>query len=475
MTSPIQWHNYIVMYIFLMPIVFLFLPIRTNSELGPHSFPESPDEIVEGRTPRPVVSDPTYCARLQPPPLHLHRLHSARIPLQNLPPITTTLETTLFPRFSTLHPDFFSNIADLYSHPFHILLSQLQTNSPYQWNPPPPPLSPVFAQPDPDLFIPAEGYSSLFEIYFEEAMEERRCLGIWVVIPPHDEGVVLDVDTLKAVWHYGLDRLPEYPCESWVLLQVVLEKELAKWERGEYYFNEERMSVQRRGWTQLGLEETIAVWEGLLRAIESGGARKEKWDEPLSFGEDDIQRYEISLFAKGFLSRAKRPRFNFIGSGITVFLPESWAEVYGAEGETSKRRKTSHWGEEEPGWPTLVFPSVDELPTTSDDPKVPEYLKRPHADSMMVDRRTRVYILPWDLDYHGGARLYGGSNQVIDEAMIFDQACPWGPGRTPRLVEILRHWNALVESGPWRANSDGVAEDLMWFIDNKENAKLTWR
>ncbi|KAK0672638.1 hypothetical protein QBC41DRAFT_313077 [Cercophora samala] len=476
MAQPAQWHTNIAFYIFLLPIVFIFLHTSMNSELDPHSLADPhAEEVAEDHTPRPIVSDPSHCAQLYN--LLLSK-YIAAIPPEfhstTYPPITATLETTLFPRFSTLHPGFFSYIPDPYSHPFHILLSQLQTTSPHKWGTP---LSPFFGQPEPDLLVPSEAYYSLFQTDFEEALEqEGRCLVLLLPgnedfsgAPPYDEGLVLDVDTLEATWRHGMDGLPEYPSASWIPLHVVLEKELEKWERGEYYFDEERKAIDQRGWTEIGLQETVQAWEGLLKAIEDKGGKKGEWDEPLPLEDEDIERYKVSWFAKEFLSRAKRPRFRFIAPGITVFSPESWLEVYGSEPENSDRRLDVHRAENK-NWPTLVFPAAYQIGSPFYEWR-PGYLKVAH--SQMVHRRAGVYLNAWDRRYAEAAELVSGSVDIPQGIASFDRQPPWGPVRGTRLVLILRHWTTLVEDGTWKVDGDGVAEHLTWFNDeNKEKSQV---
>ncbi|KAK4671771.1 hypothetical protein QC764_608580 [Podospora pseudoanserina] len=477
MARATQWHATIAIYIFFLPTIFLHLHIRMSSEFDPHSLQHSSseEEAIEKWNPRPIVSDPSHCAELYN--LLLSR-YIAAIPSefhsQTHPPTTTALETTLFPRFSTLHPAFFSNMEDPHSHPFHILLSQLQTSSPFQRDAI---LSPFFIQPEPDLLVPSEAYHSLFQIDFEEALEQQgRCLLLFLPgnmdftgEPPYDEGLVLDADTLEATWRHGMDGLPEYPGPSWIPLHVVLEKEREKWERGEYYFDEEQMKVEQRGWTEIGLDETVQAWEGLLKAIEDKGGTGGEWDEPLRLEDEDIERYKVSRFAKEFLSRSKRPKFKFIGPGITVFSPESWLEVYGSEPENSERRLNRN-GAEYKNWPTLVFPSAYQVGSPFHQWS-PGYYKA--ALSEMVHRRTGVYLNGWDHRYAEAAELVSGSADVPRGITSFDRPPPWGPVRGTRLALILRHWTTLVEDGTWEVGVDGVAEHLTWWNDdNKVKAQV---
>lgn len=170
----------------------------------------------------------------------------------------------------------------------------------------------------------------------------------------YDEGLVFDVDIFEVIWCYGMDGLLEYFGLSWIFFYVVLEKEWEKWERGEYYFDEEQMKVEQRGWIEIGLGEIVQVWEGLLKVIEDKGGMGGEWDELLRLEDEDIEWYKVSWFVKEFLSRFKRFKFKFIGLGIMVFLLESWFEVYGFELENFEWRLNKN-GVEYKNWLILVF------------------------------------------------------------------------------------------------------------------------
>ncbi|KAI1136044.1 hypothetical protein F5Y05DRAFT_122232 [Hypoxylon sp. FL0543] len=370
-------------------------------------------------------------------------------------------ERNLAARFLDAAPEF-AEIPSLHEIPLYRFLALLNTT----------PIShgrvglltPQFYQPDPTTFW-SETFDhepSFILLYGQNNGDS-----------PMDGGIFLDIKSYRAVWHGG--KSPRFPpTDHWVPLEVILKKSLDAWEAGKFYWDASQDSIAIRRWTQNDVEQSLLAWDRLLSSIELSISSKVGHSpvrlRPLS--PELLARFKISGFAAEFLTRAQQPGFTFIAPGISTFTSQSFIATYEAEAPGSERQ--THWlgdsGDHD--WPTLLFPGPDVVPhdiSRSPDLEINSFDRDWGFGKFTVNRQSGLYVMA-DTENSDVVRLIASSG--LPSACEFRYPCPWGPHRSPRLAEVLRHWTSLVENGAWLVGPNGICTDHEWFTTNTSTSKI---
>lgn len=298
--------------------------------------------------------------------------------------------------------------------------------------------------------------------------------------------------------------------QKWYPLEVVLAQWLDMIDVGKIQAVPDgtRTRSEKIGpWTMVGyserqLDETLEAWEQLLTAIEARIPDFAPSDDVNSTGTlfDDS---EIDLEAAGvlpgfvseFLTKARRPAFSHIAPGLRIRDAEPVAF------QQPFRHVPLVGYPEYPGspkiqFPVLLFDSSEEL--TYDAPPIS---RNPYQDrhatppppfgqpwSGILSYQAGLYFTPTDQGYwhtfedgvklvlpfgiggRGWARTADGAKfgenteQMHGEVEGRDRHDslfqlgyqPFGADHEVRLVQVLRAWVRLVESGAWKVGPDGV-------------------
>jgi hypothetical protein len=194
---------------------------------------------------------------------------------------------------------------------------------------------------------------------------------------------------------------------------------------------------------------SLKAWEELLDAVASRLARQRQQHKvgdgearPPSLPPALLDHYPLSLFGRGFLSRVYRPpTFRFVAPAISALISDPFTALYGSEPSDSPRlRRVANTEPDE--WPALLLPATSSvLP-----PALEATFNKPWGFAKFtVSRRAGLY-LGADMTEADAACLvtHGVASPVFQ---FSPQQCPWGPGRSPRLSEVLRRWVGLLRDG----------------------------
>ncbi|VUC29842.1 unnamed protein product [Clonostachys rosea] len=282
-----------------------------------------------------------------------------------------------------------------------------------------------------------------------------------------DAGLFLDLFT-KRVTYGNLEcsiRLPDSDSEAWVPLEFALRKLLEMWDRGKYYWmDDSKSSILVRGFTPEDLEETLSAWESLLEAIQIrlGDLGETSYRDPLPISL--VDQFQISSFAKAFLTRAKRPNFTFVGPSITVFTDERFEAIMRSEFPNSERNQFIKSYSDEPDlYPSLILPLADESVRLQTPLSLRERLLERLTISLFPGLYTEV-----DDKFADTVKLV--TAQATDRDMVFKVSRPWGIGRQPRFAEMFGVWAGYVADGIWEVGVDGVSTNHDWFTDPETKA-----
>ncbi|KAJ8112297.1 hypothetical protein OPT61_g5310 [Boeremia exigua] len=239
------------------------------------------------------------------------------------------------------------------------------------------------------------------------------------------------------------------------------------------------------GYLPVELETTLDIWANLVDLITSrmpGSPSTETEDVLIPLSVLD-QHPSIPLFARAFLSRAKKPPFRMIAPELLV--PD----------EEFVHRVGSHLD-------LLYAPATDPLqlrcPTANfllfpwDTPGVP-FVSRDDEDRWVLNRRllddrAGLYLTPDELMANTIAMLLpfpigrsryvlrsdGGTNEkAAHDILYLHGSCnPSLPAHGTPLEAVLSTWYDLVNDGTWPVNADGVAggEGKWRLADTREHA-----
>lgn len=305
--------------------------------------------------------------------------------------------------------------------------------------------------------------------------------------------------------------------QKWYPLEVVLAQWLDMIEVGKVQAVPDgtRTRSEKIGpWTMVGyserqLEETLDVWEQLLSAIEaripdSTPSDTNSTGTLFDDGEIDLEAAGVLPgFVSEFLTRARRPAFGHIAPGLRLRAAEPVAFQQPFRRVPLAGRpygRPERAGSPQVQYPVLLFDSSEEL--TYDAPPASQknpYQDRRHAAtpppppfgrpwSDVPAYQAGLYFTPTDQGYwhtfEDGVRLVlplgigrKGWARTADGALFGENTeqrrgevegrdrhdtlfqlgyQPFGADHEVRLVQVLRVWVKLVESGAWKVGPDGV-------------------
>ncbi|KAI8680707.1 hypothetical protein NCS56_00476600 [Fusarium sp. Ph1] len=325
------------------------------------------------------------------------------------------------------------------------------------------PLTAEFCQPDPRWF----------DDNFQE-LDDRRIILLYgdeTNTPKMDGGLYINLDTDLVYWTRlrGCGGFP--PDEQWAPLELALGKSLDMWELGKFTWGD---AVSYVSWTLKDLTSALRHWESLLEAIQSRLPEctpRSPLLEPLPV--DLVNKFQLSSFAKAFLCAAKRPSFKHVAPGITVFTPETFAAIYGAESSTSRRLQFEQDGGFE--MISLILPSTAGPIVKSEDQHLfdgEDHL--PLADAALYERPGlyTAFVQPTsDGDGTDLVTAQGAMNPIQ-----YDGRRPWGPGGNIRLEVMIDLWIGQVVHGTWEVGPEGISTPDSWFTDAEtiEGRRLLW-
>lgn len=409
------------------------------------------------------IFSPENCADLHNQLLHRH--------ISNIPDAAPS--RTLVSRFHQASPQL-ASIPSLNSLLAYRFLSLLDTYSPTADTQAPQLLTPQACQPDPQTFFHD------VEFAVDDSNSGNPTIILLYAGAPHTSqeygGLYLDLQTCRAHWRLAPHQFA--PRNQWVPLDLVLRKWLALWDIDKYHWDPAQSQPSVQPWVEADVSASLSAWESLLGAINSRLPQQQQEQAsnqssprlpPLSLAL--LDQYALSPFTKAFLSRAQRPsNFHLIGPGISAFTPDSFTFLYSSEAADSARRRWTANSEPDE-WPALLLPAASSVPHPAPD---------------------RSFDQPWGFSHFTVLRragLYLGTEMAEADAVCFvTQAgaspvfcfappqCPWGPGRAPRLAEVLERWAGLVTAGVWRVDGGGVCEGLEWFQQHRtaRDVQLEW-
>lgn len=258
-------------------------------------------------------------------------------------------------------------------------------------------------------------------------------------------------------------------------------------ERGDYGDGCACEGWRYEGYLPIEVEMALDTWDSLVESIASKmpGSPSTETDEvliPLSVLD---QQPSIPLFARAFLSRAKKPPFKMIAPELLVpdegFVHRVGAQLakrYGPATESLQLRcPTANF---------LLFPwTTTGVPFASMDEE-----DRWVRNRRLLDDRAGLYLSPVEvmtnnvtmlLPFPIGQRRYvlrsdGETNARAEHDVLYQHgvcnwALPYHGGTT--LGAVLSTWYDLVQSGTWPVDANGVAGgDGRWRLaDTREHAE----
>ena len=365
-------------------------------------------------------------------------------------------------RLSEARPDLIS-IPGIEEMPIYSFLSRIKTTPSMdgRLNP----LTPEILQPDPTVF-----WNQAFEPEPVILLYPQRNSD-----SPMDGGVILDLQTLRVIWH----RLPgpPPPRDEWTSLLEVLQAQWSNWETGKFMYDPAREALVTLRWTQHELAETLSTWNDLLSAIEEAMARN-GFDqsgprlEALNF--DANNPFHLSKFARAFLSQAPRPNFKYVAPGVQTFNTALLHEIYSSEGPNSMRSRFELGEEDDEDWVSLILPAVDTVPKEfprNSNSDVKSFDKDWGFGKFTINRRAGLYT-DTDNVHSNAARFITSSGASTTHQ--FAARCLWGPSRPPSFTNIFRLWTTFVRDGSWTVNQNGVTNDNHWFDNNSHRLSFIW-
>ncbi|KAK7978703.1 hypothetical protein PG988_006193 [Apiospora saccharicola] len=306
--------------------------------------------------------------------------------------------------------------------------------------------------------------------------------------------------------------------QKWYPLEVVLAQWLDMIEIGKIQAVPDgtRTRSEKRGpWTMVGyserqLDETLEVWEQLLLAIEAripGFAPSDINSTGTLFDDSEIDLEAAGVlpgFVSEFLAKARRPAFGHIAPGLRIRDAESVAFQQPFR-HVPLVGYPDHPGSPKIQFPVLLFDSSEELTYDAPPPtRKRDHFAPPPPFGQPWDGRDAVpsfqaglyftptdqgywhtfedgvkLVLPFGIGGRGYARTADGAlfgeitYQMHVEAEGHDRHDslfqigyqPFGAGHEVRLVQVLRVWVRLVESGAWRVGPDGVLGGMQKWRD----------
>ncbi|ROT38878.1 hypothetical protein SODALDRAFT_332316 [Sodiomyces alkalinus F11] len=334
-------------------------------------------------------------------------------------------------------------------------------------------LTPEFWQP-----VPAYFWNDLYQ-----DLDSRDLILLYpdnTNTPIMDGGLFLNLDTNLVHWgRVNVHPLP--PDESWVPLELALTKALDMWECGKFHCGPSPFSsedtLSTRPWTERDLEDAVSAWDELLTAIRDRlplppDAPRPPIQDPLP--SSLVEQFDLSPFAKAFLTTAKRPSFAYVAPGhLTTFTRQSFADLYAAETPDAPRRAQNANAAAADEYASLVLPAT--LAAVPEGAADPSFDKDHGHAKFTINRRAGLYTDPTmglrDADSAWLLTAEGSAHPVR-----FVGQRPWGAPRGVRFAEMFSVWADWVRDGVWEVSIEGVATTHAWFTDpaTAELRELQW-
>ncbi|KAK7949397.1 uncharacterized protein PG986_010283 [Apiospora aurea] len=333
------------------------------------------------------------------------------------------------------------------------------------------------------------------------------------LLASHPDGLVFDQKKGLAIMQMDImdGFVTQNGRQKWYPLEVVLGQWLDMIEMGKIQAVAEGARTRSEkfdpwaivGYSERQLEETLEVWEQLLIAIE---ARIPNYtpsnDSATLFDDSEIDLEDAGVlpgFVSEFVAKARRPAFNHIAPGLGLRDAESFAfqQPFRAVPLVYPYNRPEYPGSPTTQFPILLFASSEDLsydapPSFGDESiynqnndHVPPFEKpwsqvRSYPAGLYFTRTDQggqnvfedgvQLVLPFGIGGRGYARTADGAR--FGENLEAKQDQPEGHdshhelfqlGYSPfvashevRLVQVLRVWVGLVESGAWKVGPEGV-------------------
>ncbi|KFZ11087.1 hypothetical protein V502_07752, partial [Pseudogymnoascus sp. VKM F-4520 (FW-2644)] len=331
----------------------------------------------------------------------------------------------------------------------------------------------------------------------------------------HSNGLMYHQRHCKATMALAIEDMDySQPIEDHLELWHPLESVLSNWihmiQLGKITATPEETDCEKYGmwaWHSYGeaqVDNTVAAFDRLVETIESrmpAESLRPAREGPLLSDEDlDAASILGSCFVRGFLTRVRVPRFEFIAPGLLV--PHDREAFVSSQVFTTTAVSSD---DEDKGWPyTVMVPPVllfratdltanfdwwdkyrslspfcDPYRVAEGDHSVPAGLYSESVPRSGIDYAEEGFrlILPFSLvGGEGGARYSnGGELEKGTVADLFQHGFkPFGGDchRAQRLERLFGKWTELVERGVWGIDERGVAGTILKFEDAD---KGSWR
>ena len=331
----------------------------------------------------------------------------------------------------------------------------------------------------------------------------------------HSNGLMYHQRHCKATMALAIEDMDysqpieDHP-ELWHPLETVLTNWIHMIQLGKITATPEETDCEKYGtwaWHTYGeaqVDNTVAAFDRLVETIESrmpAESLRPAREGPL-FSDEDLDAASIleSCFVRGFLTRVRVPRFEFIAPGLLV--PHDREAFVSSQVFTTV---ASSDDDEDKEWPyTVMVPPVllfratdltanfdswdkyrslspfcDPYKVAEGDHSVPAGLYSESVPRSGIDFAEEGFrlILPFSLvGGEGGARYSnGGELEKGAVADLFQHGFkPFGGDcqRAQRLERLFGKWTELVERGVWDVDESGVAGTILKFEDADKGA---WR
>ncbi|KFY70553.1 hypothetical protein V499_09082 [Pseudogymnoascus sp. VKM F-103] len=329
----------------------------------------------------------------------------------------------------------------------------------------------------------------------------------------HTNGLMYHQKQYKATMAMGIfdmdfsQPIEDHP-ELWHPLETVLSNWIHMIQLGKITATPEETDCEKQGvwaWHSYGeaqVENTVAAFNQLVEAIESRmpteSLRPAREGPLLSDKDLDAASVPKSCFVRGFLTRVRVPRFEFIAPGLLV--PHDREAFVSRQVFTTVDTSSNddYYSDKAIVPPVLLFRATDltanfdwdnkyrslnpfcrPYTVAKGDHSVPAGLYSESVPRSVIDYAEEGFrlILPFSLwGEERGAKTSNG--QGIEKGSVADLFQhgfkPFGGEwwRAQRLERLFGKWTELVERGVWDVDGRGVAGTILKFDDADKGA---WR
>ena len=327
----------------------------------------------------------------------------------------------------------------------------------------------------------------------------------------HSNGLMYHQKQCKATMALGIfdmefsQPIEDHP-ELWHPLETVLSNWIHMIQLGKITATQEQTDCEKQGiwaWHSYGeaqVDNTVAAFDRLVETIESrmppDSLRPARQGPLLSDADLDAASILESCFVRGFLTRVRVPRFEFIAPGLLV--PHDREAFVSSQVFTTVDSSDEYDDDKVTVPPVLLFRSTDltanfdwddkyrslnpfcrPYTVSKGDHSVPAGLYSESVPRSVIDYAEEGFrlILPFSLfgGEHGAKECNGQDIERGSVADLFQHGFkPFGGEwwRAQRLERLFGKWTELVERGVWDVDGRGVAGTILKFDDADKGA---WR